>query len=265
MDDRLLLVLFFFFLLFGNVNLPYYAGTTEPLADLMRSKGFSTTFNSRGSLREVLVHPKDELPEEEKTGIVYHIPCAGANGTSCPGRYVGETERTATARFQEHTSTSTNALGKYKSAMLQHARETQHHFRKEDISILTSEHDWVKRGIKEAIFIKALSPSINIDPGRHQLSDHFDSILAPLVAQPSPPAPHDPDQEQLINTAPRRPGRPRSQPTLSQPSPSTVQFAPPAITANSQPQDRSGSGHSSQRPVRQSLRIRDRQQSQTPT
>ena len=201
-------------------------------------------------------HPKDELPEEEKTGIVYHIPCAGANSTPCPGRYVGETERTATARFQEHTSTSTNALGKYKSAMLQHARETQHHFRKEDITILSSEHDWVKRGIKEAIFIKALSPSINIDPGRHQLSSHFDAILSPLIKPPSPPAPHNPTHEQLINTAPRRPGRPRNQHTSSsQPLPPPP--PPQPTTSNSQPQHRSNTINSSQ-PLRQSQRLRDR-------
>ena len=54
--------------------------------------------------------------------------------------------------------------------MLQHAREHSHHFRKEDVTIVSSENDWVKRGIKEALFIKNLQPSINIDPGRHALS-----------------------------------------------------------------------------------------------
>ena len=73
--------------------------------------------------------------------------------------YVGETERTAQARFKEHTSTAVNAQGKFKSAMLQHARDNEHHFRKEDISILSRESDWVRRGIKEAIYIKALNPS----------------------------------------------------------------------------------------------------------
>ena len=72
----------------------------------------SSTISSRGSLRETLVNPKDKLEEEETTGYVYHIPCAGANSIPCPGRYVGETERTTAARFQKHTSTASNALGK---------------------------------------------------------------------------------------------------------------------------------------------------------
>ena len=41
-----------------------------------------------------------------------------ANSTPCPGRNVGETERTAHALFQDHTSTSTNCLARHKLAML---------------------------------------------------------------------------------------------------------------------------------------------------
>ena len=96
-----------------------------------------------------------------KVGAIYHIPCAGINSTLCEGRYVGETERTATPRFNEHTSTSFNALGKYKSAMLQHAREHGHHFRRQDVTFLDHE-DWVRRGIKESLYIRVLAPSINI-------------------------------------------------------------------------------------------------------
>ena len=136
---------------------------------------------------------------------------SGVNGHPCPGVYIGETERTAAARFQEHTSTAMNALGKYKSAMLQHARNNGHHFRKEDQTILAYENDWVKRGIYEAAFIKTLKPAININPGRHQLSCHFDSILKSVISSPAPP-PHNPETENLINTAPCQPGRPRREP-----------------------------------------------------
>ena len=226
------------------MSLPYYAGLTEKLTHILNSKGLSTSITSRGSLRETLVKPKDSLDKEEQIGQIYHIPCAGANSIPCPGRYVGETERTATARFQEHKSTAMNALGKYKSAMLQHARENDHHFRQEDVTTLSSETDWVKRGIKEAIFIKALKPSINIDPGRHALSSHFDSILEKIISPPPPP--HNPDIEPLLNTAPRRPGRPRQSSTTTQSSHSQ------APSPQSQPQ-----------PQRQSQRLRARQQQQT--
>ena len=107
--------------------------------------------------------------------------------------------------------------------MLQHARENGHHFRKEDVSTLDREQDWVKRGIKEAIFIKALSPSINIDPGRHSLSTHFDNILKGQIrTPPPPPLPHNASIEPLSNTVRRGQGRPRRQPMASAPSQSNV-------------------------------------------
>ena len=198
-----------------------------------------------------MVKPKDQLEKEKTVGHIYHIPCAGANSTPCPGRYVGETERTAAARFQEHKSTATNALGKYKSAMLQHARDHGHHFRKEDVTILASENDWVKRGIKEAIYIRSLSPSINIDPGRHRLSSHFDSILNSVIVAPPPPPPHDATKEPLINTAPRRQGRPRTQ----RPTPSAE--GQPLTTLTNQATQQQ---QAQQQPLRSSQRIRDRQQ-----
>ena len=111
------------------------------------------------------------------------------------------------APFKEHTSTATNAQDQYKSAMLQHARTHQHHFRKEDVTILSSEQNWVKRGIKVALFIKALKTTINIDPGRHALSSHFDVIIGAAIFTTPAPVSHNSETESLINTAPHPQGR----------------------------------------------------------
>ena len=109
--------------------------------------------------------------------------------------------------------------------MLQHAKEHKHHFRKEDLTTLSSEQDWVKRGIKEAIYIKTLNPSINIDPGRHTLSSHFDSILKNAINTPPDPAPHNAETEPMINTVPRH-----------QRKPSKEQTVPKTYTQKSQPE-----------------------------
>ena len=49
------------------VNNRENAGITEPLAGILKSKGFSTSITARGSLRESLVKPKDKLPKDELT------------------------------------------------------------------------------------------------------------------------------------------------------------------------------------------------------
>ena len=121
---------------------------------------------------------------------------------------------------------------------------------------ITSEHDWVKRGIREALFIKALKPSINIDPGRHALSCHFDSILETVISAPPAPTTHNGETETLINTAPRRQGRPRKLPASSNDTHvKTVDSQPQPQQQQQPPQPQQP-----QLPMRQSQRIRSRQQ-----
>ncbi|KAI8506131.1 hypothetical protein Bbelb_164840 [Branchiostoma belcheri] len=104
----------------------------------------------------------------------------------------------------------------------------------EGVRILDTEQDYFKRGIKEAIYIRALQPSLNRDGGRYRLQTTFDPLLTSHVGKITCPQ-HlvlsartlggfgayyhraTPTQEviKLITTAPdptwRRPrGRPRS-------------------------------------------------------
>ena len=138
------------------------------------------------------------------------------------GSYVGETERTAEARLKEHFSTAVQSgTSTLKSAVMAHAREKSHHFRPTDLSILSSGNsNWHERGVKEAIYIRGLQPSINRDQGRHQLPSHFDSLIKEAVKRPPPPTTHNADVEPLLRTSPRRQGRPRriNPTTASQPS-----------------------------------------------
>ena len=197
----------------GFVSLPYYKGMTEPLSRILTRAGISTTIRSRGSLREMLVHPKDKLTTSDKTGAVYYLPCSGANGEPCgeSGSYVGETERTAESRLKEHFSTAVQSgTSTLKSAVMAHAREKGHHFRPGDLSILSSGNsNWHERGVKEAVYIRGLEPSINRDQGRHQLPSHFDPLIKKTYEKPHPPATHNADFEPLLRVSFRRQGRSR--------------------------------------------------------
>ena len=161
-----------------------------------------------------MVHPKDKLSKLETAGIVYAIGCAGADGTPCPAEYVGESERTPSERGKEHFSTGRQTTGIFKSAVMQHAADHDHHFRMEDFSILAREPIYHARGIREAIHIRALSPTINREDARHNLPHNYDSIIRANAKKPQRPRTHQPG-EPRINTIPRGPGRPPSQPTTS--------------------------------------------------
>ena len=55
---------------------------------------------------------------------------------------------------------------------------------KEDLkfTVLMTEENWYKRGVKEAIAIKKLKPSLNKDQGRHNLSSIYDEFIRSSVS-----------------------------------------------------------------------------------
>ena len=92
---------------------------------------------------------------------------------------------------------------------MQHAADAHHHFRKEDIRILSRKNNWHDRGIKESLYIHGLSPSLNRNEGRHQLPHCYDSIMKGFVKKPKPLDVHSADKP-LLTTAKRPLGRPRT-------------------------------------------------------
>lgn len=58
-------------------------------------------FKSLGTLREMLMKVKTSTPEENRTGIVYQIPCQDCESTYMY-MYIGETGRTLKKRETEH-------------------------------------------------------------------------------------------------------------------------------------------------------------------
>ena len=207
------------------MSLPYFKGTTEPLTRIMRRAGISAQVRNRGTLREQLVKTKDKLKSNNKTGVVYFAPCAGASNQPCDSKasYIGETSRQGAQRFKEHMSTAKMYNGDYKSAIMQHAANTGHSFRESDLLILDKDSNWRSRGIRESVFIRALNPLLNRRSDRndrYSLPSTYDSILTATIKQPPPPTPHN-DSEQRTFTGDRRPGRQRNT-RSSQDEPPTI-------------------------------------------
>ena len=56
----------------------------------------------------------------------------------------------------------------------------------ENTEILTTESRWFERGVKEAICIRALNPSLNRDGGRYNLPPVWDNIIKKWVKADRP-------------------------------------------------------------------------------
>ncbi|XP_066270838.1 uncharacterized protein [Branchiostoma lanceolatum] len=163
----------------GRITLPYIKTVSEPLRRIFASHGISTCFKPTNTLRQLLVAPKDKTSREEKCGVVYHIPCQGTTrqGT-CEEFYIGETERSLRTRFLEHKRPSSHS-----SEVSQHIHieSPGHTVSLDKVRILDTEQDYFVRGLKEAIYIRALQPSLNRDSGRYKLPGTFDQLLTSRI------------------------------------------------------------------------------------
>ena len=98
-------------------------------------------------------------------------------------RYVGETERSLKSRFNEHRrpSSTTSEVSKHI-----HLEQPEHSVELANSEILTTESRWFERGVKEAIYIRALNPSLNRDGGRYNLPPIWDNIIKKRVKTDRP-------------------------------------------------------------------------------
>ena len=139
------------------------------------------------TIRQMVVHPKDKTEKEKQCGVVYSIPCA-----NCDHSYIGETGRQLGVRIKEHREDVTkNTKGvatrtkrkesvdrMHKSAITDHSVSKNHVIDWENTRIKAREDDTLKRGIKEAIWIrKEQQQNMNRDEGRYTLSHTYDTLL----------------------------------------------------------------------------------------
>ena len=159
----------------ARVPMPYISGLSEELRRIFRDHNCDLYHKPQNTLRQLLCCPKDPAKKEESTGSIYRVDCGGTSGHPCSSFYVGETERVLKDRSAEHRrpSSTTSEV----SAHLHLDGRPKHHISPESISILDRDDDWLRRGIKEAIYIRGLKPDINVRPGRYNLSHTWDALI----------------------------------------------------------------------------------------
>ena len=79
----------------GMVVVPYVKGLSEEFARILKSYGITTANRPYRTLRNFVVYPKDKVKDEEKTKLIYRVPCKNSS-------YVGKTGRKFGLRVKEH-------------------------------------------------------------------------------------------------------------------------------------------------------------------
>ena len=67
-----------------------------------------------------------------------------------------------------------------------HVASDTHNKDELNYSILYTDDNWFRRGVKEAIAIKKIKPTLNKDDGRHHLSAMYDNLIRSSVVIKTP-------------------------------------------------------------------------------
>ena len=152
------------------LGLPHVAGLSEQLGRVFKLHNVHLYHKLSNTLRSMVVHPKDKIQKKNQCGTIYHITC----GNNSRHTYIGETKRTLSQRFKEHTT-----LDKH-TGVGNHCLATGHSVSMDNTKILAREQNWHKRKGKEAIYIKQRGPTMNRHQGNH-LSAIYNQIIPPTT------------------------------------------------------------------------------------
>ena len=118
------------------------------------------------TIKNFLMNPKDKDPILKKSGVIHRFKC---NRVECDAEYIGESARNFGERYKEHQ--------KAPSPIHDYFNISCHTVSIDDFSILAREGRNLLRTIKEAIYIRANSPSLNRNVVKFHLPHIWDEVL----------------------------------------------------------------------------------------
>ena len=107
-------------------DIPYVRHLSECIQRILAPLKIHTCFRPHHTLRQALTRLKDPTPLEQRTGVVYRIPCG-----TCHKEYIGQTSRTLKHRLAEHRRALRSGEAAL-SAVAEHAMMKEDHTMKWD-------------------------------------------------------------------------------------------------------------------------------------
>ena len=209
----------------GKVVIPYVKGLSEKLARIYKRYDIEAIHKPTATIKNLICNKmKDKVAPLDKTGAVYHNVCnkhGGSNYVGETGRVLRErlyehrildhktAKRSASLNHEDEIkdkgqtgtrrSSRTKKSKDYKrihegadqvlsegnTEFSAHVASDSHE--KEDLQYsIRTEENWFKRGVKEAIAIRKLRPTLNKDDGRFHLSKVYDKMIRSSVSIKTP-------------------------------------------------------------------------------
>ena len=130
----------------------------ENIKNIFKEHGVIAFYKPQNTLRQQLVKVKDRQPFEKHSNLLYGVTCGGEGYAET---YVRETLQCIRTRLKQHQRPNSNTA--QNSAVYCHLNDTgdSKEVKGSQCRILDKEHDWRRREIKEAIWERVESPTLN--------------------------------------------------------------------------------------------------------
>ena len=116
------------------------------------------------------MHPKDPIPDAQKTDIIYYWKCPAVN---CIAEYIGETNRSLKERVSDHRNQTTSAIRNHHISIKHPKAELK------DFTIIDRESNTLHCPAKEVLHIRIKDPSLNRNIGKVRIPSVFNKLLKP--------------------------------------------------------------------------------------
>lgn len=154
----------------SSIVIPYVRGVSEAVRRTLAQLKVRVCYKPHRTLRQLLSNPKDTIPDLQKSGVVYQIPCA-----SCSASYIGQSGRRLEQRIKEHKRAVATADLK-SSALAEHAWSNEHTVDWRSVKVLTVTNDYNIRVVREAFAIRTARDAMNRDGGA--LPHEYENLIS---------------------------------------------------------------------------------------
>ena len=128
-------------------------------------------FHLRNStIKSLLMHPKDSIPDAQKPDIIYHLKCPANN---CTAEYIGETNRCLKERDSDHRNQTTSVIKNHHISTKHPKAELK------DFTIIDRDSNTLHHQAKEALHFFIKDPSLNRNVGKVRIPSVFNKLLKP--------------------------------------------------------------------------------------
>ena len=154
----------------ARVVIAYIKGLSEQYRCTLAKYRVGVFFKGTSTTKSLLMHPKDSIPDPQKTDIIYHWKYPADN---CTAEYIGETSGSGKERVSDHRNQTTSAIRNHHISIKNPKADLK------DFTMIDRVSNTLHCQAKEVLHIHIKDPSLNRNIGKVRIPSVFNKLLKP--------------------------------------------------------------------------------------